>query len=264
MFERLRTMLARPGARRLHRTGRRVLAATVAWLATGQVAAAAERDQAPVSTPAASSCLDELVDVYLSPLKREEGPPIRVFLKPGPPPVHLRLPRRRLRMEVPDGQVDTENCDQKAFSGRRASYLRASDLAHGLSIPYDQPKVKNGQFFFRAPEADKRQLLVDDSGDREGTAQNGTWIVNLSSSKVNGRFCLTQPAPEGFCYARTEDAMVYDTGHVSISAQAFSWATFGPPATSLWTQITVADLDRYFALLRQIADAVVVAPAPPP
>ncbi len=263
MLERLQTASARPSVGRLRRTGRSVLAAAVAWLAVGHAALAAEREQAPAST--APSCLDELVDVYLSPLKREEGPPIRVFLKPGPPPVHLRLPRRWLRMDLmPSVYANTKDCGQKAFSGWRASYLRASDLAHGLGIPYDQPRVQDFQFFFYALDSDKGPS-VDDSGDREGTARGGTWIVDPTYRGVNlsARFCLLPPAPDGSCYAHTERGMAYDTGHVRVYALAFSAATFGLPADSLMTQITMADLDRYFAFMRQVAAAVVVAPITP-
>ena len=269
MCERLRTMLARPRARWLRRTGRPVLAAAVAWLAASHTTAAtaAERDQAPIPTPASPSCLDELVDVYLSPLKREEGPPIRVFLKPGPPPVHLRLPRRRLRMDLmPSVRANTEDCSAKAFSGWRASHLRASDLAHGLGIPYDQPRVQDSQFYFYALDPDGRRPPVDDSSDREGAARRGTWIVDPTYRGVNlsAEFCLLPPAPDGSCYARTERGMAYHSGYVSVYALAFSNATFKtPPADSGMTQITVADLDRYFAFVRQIAAAVVVAPMRP-
>lgn len=206
------------------------------------------------------ACLDELVNVYLSPLKREEGPPIRTFLKLGPPPVHLRLPRRWLRMDVPEGQVDTENCSQKEFSGWRASYLRTSQLARGLGIPYDQPGVQDFLLMFHTLDPDKRQLPVNDSIDREGMAQKGTWIADPDYPILRADFCLSLPATAGQCYAAVARSMVYYTGSLEILAQAFSTATFAPPPTPLWTQITVADLNRYFAFLRRIAAAVVVAP----
>ncbi len=86
-----------------------VVAAALAWLATGYAAIAAD----PALVPAAS-CLGERVDVYPAPLLREEGPPIRIFLKPGPPQVHLRLPRKALRVDLlPSIYADTRDCEQK-------------------------------------------------------------------------------------------------------------------------------------------------------
>ena len=271
MPERLRTSPAWPSAG-LRRTGFSVLAAAVAWLATGEAATAAEPDRTPAPAVVPPSCLDERVDVYLSPLLREEGPPIRTFLKPGPPPVHLRLPRRRLRVDLmPSIYANTEDCGQKAFSGWRAIYQRTSDLAYGLGIPYDQPKVQDHRFEFWALDPDARPPSaralspVNDSADRDGMARKGAWTVDLNYTGPNLHvlFCLVPPAPEGLCYARTERGMGYDTGNVSIYAQAFSTATFGPPPNRLYSQITVADLDHYFAFLRRIADAVVVAPTSP-
>ncbi len=62
------------------------------------------------------------------------------------------------------------------------------------------------------------------------------------------------------CYANVEAWMGYRTGFVSISAYAFSAATFAPPTMSIGMQITLDDLDMYFAMLRRIADEVVVEP----
>ena len=173
-------------------------------------------------------------------------------------------------MEGPEGErPNTEDCGQKAFRGFRASYLRTSELARSLGISYDQPRVQDSQFFFYSLDPDPRLPLphtpspVDDSADREGMAGKGSWVVDpdYHGPKQHARFCLASPAPERQCYAAVEGWMVYDTGLTSLVAEAFMSATFGPPPDSLTTQITVADLDRYFAFLRRIAEAVVVAPA---
>ena len=265
MLERLRTVPTRTGSGRLRRVSRFVLSAAMAWLTAGHAVTAAEQGRAPAPASAVPSCLNELVDVYLSPLKREEGPPIRTFLKPGPP-VHLRLPRRRLRMEGPEGErPDTEDCAQKAFSGYRASYLRESDLANRLGVPYDQARLQDGQFFFSALDADKWRPPVDDSDDRESMARRGAWTVDAAyrGPNLSAKFCLVPPAPAGLCYAHTGWEMTYNTGNVRIYSQAFMAATFGLPQTQLTTQITVADLDRYFAYVRRIADEVIVPPMTP-
>lgn len=271
MLERLRTAPAWPSAG-LRRTGFPVLAAAMAWFAMGEAATAAEPDRTPAPAVVPPSCLDERVDVYLSPLLREEGPPIRIFLKPGPPPVHLRLPRRRLRLDLmPNEYADTKDCSHKAFSGWRASYLYESDLARGLGIPYEKSRLQDGQFFFYALDPDARPPSarapspVNDSADRDGMARKGAWTVDptYTGPNLHALFCLVPPAPEGLCYARTERGMGYDTGNVNIYAQAFMAATLRSSPPEGKTQITLADLDRYFTFLRQIADAVVVDPISP-
>ena len=216
---------------------------------------------------AAEPCPDKFVDVYLSPLKREEGPPIRIFLKPGPPPVHLRLPREGLVVGVlPNESVDAKNCAQSSYYGRQAVYFRTSTLVSGLGMIYDQPRAGNGRIEFNARDPDDKRSIsswapLDEAGDREGWAGKGDWIVepNIQPAPYfRARFCLRPPAPPGQCYASANDWISYRTDNVSLSAQVFYNATFVIPPHGTWYQITVADLDSYFALLRRVADVVVI------
>ena len=121
--------------------------------------------------------------------------------------------------------------------------------------------MQDGQFFFSALDADKWRPPVDDSDDREGAARRGTWTVDAAyrGPNLSASLCLVPPAPDGLCYAHTGREMTYDTSNVRMYSDAFMAATFGPPQHAGMTQITLSDLDRYFAFMRQVADAVVGA-----
>jgi len=219
------------------------------------------------STFAPPPCPNEIVDVYLSPLKRGPGSE-PTYLKPGPPPVHLRLPRQRLRVDLPDVWAVMTNCDQKTFAGWRAVYLSPSDLARGLGIPYDFPRLRDYKLEFSARDPDEQppspQALppVNDATDREGMARKGSWNFDSNNREVSGKFCLDPPAPSGQCYASVGWGSAYTTDHVTIYTQSLMDTTFGTSTDVLWKQITIADIDAYFAFLRRIADLVVVKSCP--
>ncbi len=249
------------------RPGTAPLRAKLRWMAAALALAAAS-----LPARAAKPCPDEFVDVYLSPLVREEGPPIRIFLKPGPPPVHLRLPREGLHVLRPDNEdVWPIGCAQSSYQGWQAVYFRTSTLVRGLGMAYDQRQETDYRIEFNAYDPDNKlstafRTPVDEAADREGWAGKGEWIVepNIQPAPYfRAKFCLRPPAPPGQCYAGTGQWMSYRTDNVAVNAGAFYNATFVTPPRRTWYQITVADLDSYFALLRRIADAVVISTPQP-
>ncbi len=220
------------------------------------------------STYAPPACPNEIVDVYLSSLKRTEGPPIQVFLKPGSPTAHLRLPRQGLRVDLePSIWAPLADCGQKTFAGYHAVHYRTTDLAGGLDVPYGHPRLQDHRYEFYALDPDEQppsgQALpsVRDADDRDGMARKGSWVVEPTVREVvSGKFCLNPPAQAGLCYAYVAKGLSYRTNHVIMYGQAFMSATLGSPPDWLWTQITAADIESYFAFMRRIADLVVVAP----
>ena len=238
--------------------------AAITWLAICGAACAADEP-----------CPDRLVDVYLSPLKLIGRPPnqsVWSSREPGPPHVHLRLPRQGMFVRVEPGEdIYGTDCRRKEFVGYEAQYHMISQLARGLNLPYDQPKAGNFSIEIsvvnpgRQPPSLFAPVTVDDADDREGIARKGVWTVRTVDPKLPflvGQFCLNPPAPAGQCYAFKDQVMVYHTGEVVInSGNLVNWTLESPPSRE-WVQVTVADLDSYFTLLRRIADAVVVPSLP--
>ncbi len=211
---------------------------------------------------AAEPCPDKFVDVYLSPLVREEGPPIRIFLKPGPPPVHLRLPRDGLSIQRPNDDVYVTDCAASSYTGFAAFYQDTDRLLRSLDIPNQQPELTRSDLRFNAHNPQP----VDDSDDRDGLARMGEWIVdtNVQPAPIfSARFCLRPPALPGQCYATIKRWITYSTGNLVIESTAFSSSTFASPPSRLWNQVTIAELDSYFALLRRVANAVVIPSGQP-
>lgn len=237
---------------------------TVAVLAIASAGSPAIADEESGGN-APPPCLDEVVDVYLSPWQYGRGS-APGHVRPGPPTVHLRLPRRGLYVE-PKVSAATQDCNQNAFAGWGAIYLRASTLARALDVPHDFPRLQDASISFRALDPDVRPSLsnalplVDDADDREGMARKGFWtFIQSSASPLLGTFCLDQSSPKGKCYVLVGQVMSYRTASLGIISSAFRGATLGLPSNERMSQITVADVDDHFAFLRRIADRVLAAP----
>ena len=257
----------RPGALSLLQRLKRfaVIVALVSY-ATPHLAAAADQFSAFAPPP----CPDDLVDVHLSLWERVSETSTVPLIKLGPPQAHLRLPRKDLILIAePSVRVSTTDCGQKSFTASSEVYLQTSRMARHLGIPYDEPRLQDDLIEFKAldptitPPVPTALALVDDTADREGTARKGAWSVIQPSPHVYARFCLSSPTPADQCYARVGYSMAYKTGHLIIDARAFMHASLTASADQGSSLITIADLNHYFAFLRQIADAVVIPPSTP-
>ena len=228
------------------------------------------------------SCDDTFADIYFMPNAQDYPTGLPPGMTQGLPEPHLHLPRALLQIGIGRDEAhygDAINisprrfCDRTAFAALNAFYVSTQDLAHRLGLAYDPPSPNGDQVII----TDFKNTLVDDSGDREGTAQKGTWVLGGRAAPLYS-FCLPPvelhpveappaklpPYVDKFCYATASNQTAgYTTGTINFQTQPFLFTTFDKKDKDLekskfMKYITVEDLNRYFAFLRKLASVVVI------